>query len=70
MKTETHTVKIGNSQFWIQGGNTELLKEIAQTIGLKYDSIEPSKLPASQGIIKVWAIGELSDYLLTKGIEK
>ncbi len=60
---ETHQLIIGNTHFHIQGSDTEILKEVAKIIGLKYDSIEPSPLSVSQKIIKVWAIGKLYDYL-------
>jgi hypothetical protein len=63
MKTETHVLVIGNSHYYIQGGDTNTLKEVAGIMGLKYDKLEPSKLSASQKLIKVWPIGELKDFL-------
>lgn len=61
---DTHEIIINGVTYFIQGSDTETLKEIACIIGLKYDSIEPSKLPAHNSIIKVWVIGELADYII------
>lgn len=62
----THSVQIGSSTFFVQGNDTVTLKEVAEQIGLKYDKLEPSKLSATQGIVRIWKIGELQDYLNTK----
>lgn len=67
--TQTHSVHIGNSTFWVWGGDTETLKEVAKVMGLKYDKLEPSKISLSQTIIRVWGIGELQDYLEQKKIK-
>lgn len=63
MKAQTHQITIGNSNYLIQGSNTDTLVEIANVIGLKYDKLEPTPIPDSQQIIKVWAIGKLKDHL-------
>lgn len=63
MEFETHSLVIGNITYHIQGGDTNTLKEVAKILGLKYDQLEPSKLSLKQGLIKIWAIGELYDYL-------
>lgn len=69
-KPTTHVVKIGSSSYWIDGGNTEMLIELAEKVGLKYDSIEPSKLSNSQKLIHVFGIGELADHLKTEEKKK
>jgi len=63
MKAQTHQITIGNSDYLVQGVNTDTLKDIAKVIGLKYDKIEPTPVSDSQSIIKVWAIGKLKDHL-------
>ena len=63
MIVRTHQIHIGNHRYLVQGTNTESLKEIAKVIELKYDKIEPTPISESQGLIKVWAIGHLKDYL-------
>jgi hypothetical protein len=63
MKPQTHQITIGNSNYLVQGSNTETLKDIAKVIGFSYDKIEPTPIPDSQKIIKVWAIGKLKDHL-------
>lgn len=60
----THSFRILNHEFWVQGSNTDLIKEVAQTLKFKYDSVQPSKLSAHQRIIYIYGIGELQDYLL------
>lgn len=63
MKCETHSLRIGNKEYFVHGGHTETLKEFAEILKLKYDSFTPSKLSSTQKIIRVWKIGELSDHL-------
>ena len=63
MIIETQCVKIGDSQYYVQGADTNGIKALADILGLKYDSITPSKLFKGNGIVKIWAIGELYDYL-------
>jgi hypothetical protein len=58
-----HSLHIGNSTYFIQGSDTDTLKFFADKLNLKYDKLEPSKLSSSQKIIRIWAIGELSDHL-------
>jgi len=63
MKAQTYQITIGNSSYLVQGSNADTLAEIANVIGLKYDKLEPTPIPDSQKIIKVWAIGKLKDHL-------
>ena len=58
-----HSLKIGASEYFVQGNDTETLKTLADKLAIKYDSIETSKLSESQTLIRIWKIGELSDYL-------
>lgn len=60
----THSIRILTHEFWVQGSNTAMLKEVAEKWDFKFDSLRPSKLSMHQRILRVWSIGELHDYLL------
>ncbi len=61
-----HELQINNNTFYVHGNDTKTLKEICETLDLKYSKLRWCKLSESQSIIKVWKIGELSDYLKTQ----
>ncbi len=58
-----HELIIKKTTYFIQGDDTHTLKEICKILDIKYDNIQKSKLSENQDLIKIWNIGELSDFL-------
>jgi hypothetical protein len=60
-------VIIGKSKFFVQGGNPDKLKQIADILDMPFDKIVRVAIPINPDVIKVWAIGELADHLRETG---
>jgi len=58
-----HEIRINNSTYYVQGNDTETLKLVCEVNNFKYDKLEPTKLSELQKVVRIWAIGELIDYL-------
>lgn len=63
-----HSLEIGNHTFFVDGSNTDSLIEIANILEIKFDKILPSRLGNANGIVKIWKIGELADYIKENSI--
>ncbi len=55
-------IAIKNVHYYVQG-NLKTVTQYARQFNINFDTIHPSKLSANNGIIKIWAIGKLADYL-------
>ena len=60
--TSVRCVK-GNKSWHVNSSSVEMVRKLLPILGIGFDHIEPSPVSSSNSIIKVWAIGELADYL-------
>lgn len=66
MKQQVQEILIKNHRYYIHGSDTHTIKELAEIMNIKHDGIKPCKLSLNNGLIKIWTIGELDDYLKEK----
>lgn len=57
---------VGKSSYYIHGNDVSFFSDVLEKDGIVFDSLKTVPLNPDNGIIKVWIVGELIDYLKEK----